>query len=89
MPMRRMLEGGSFDSKAVAILLEVFETVTTELDLLEIADRERAAKIIVRLAQGKPALDAAELSDEVIRAIQKDGVGRRWRVWPPLPLPAE
>jgi hypothetical protein len=73
MPMRRMLEGGSFDSEAVAILLEVFETVTTELDLLEIADRERAAKIIIGLARGKPTLDGAELGDKVIRLMRMDG----------------
>jgi cytidylate kinase len=80
MPMRRMLEGGSFSSKAVAILVEVFETVTTELDLRDIADRERAARIIIRLAEGAPALDEAELSAEVIRMVQRDHVwkgGRR------------
>ena len=37
MPMRRMLEGGTFDPKAVSILLEVFETVTTELGLRDMA----------------------------------------------------
>jgi hypothetical protein len=79
MPMRRMLEGGSFSSKAVAILVEVFETVTTELDLRDIADRERAARIIIRLAEGTPALDEAELSAEVIRTMQRDHLwkGRR------------
>jgi hypothetical protein len=79
MPMRRMLEGGSFDSKAVAILTEVFETVTTELDLRDIAERERAARIITRLAQAEPILDAAELSDDVIRFMQRDDVWRERR----------
>lgn len=72
MPMRRMLEGGSFNSKAIAILLEVFETVTTELDLRDLADRNRAGKIIIRLAQGQPTLNEAQLSDEVIRWMQMD-----------------
>jgi hypothetical protein len=79
MPMRRMLEGGSFDSKAVAILTDVFETVTTELDLRDIADREKAARIIIGLARGEPALDAAELSDQVIRVMQRDDVWRGLR----------
>ena len=73
MPMRQMLEGGSFDPKAVATLVEVFETVTTELDLHDVADRERAAKIIIGLARGKPTLDGAELGDKVIRLMRMDG----------------
>jgi hypothetical protein len=77
--MRRMLEGGSFDSKAVATLMDVFETVATELDLRDIADRERAAKIIIRLAQGEPTLDEAQLSDEVIRLMQMDMAETRRR----------
>jgi hypothetical protein len=73
MPMRQMLEGGSFDPKAVATFVEVFETVTTELDLHDVADRERAAKIIIGLARGKPTLDGAELGDKVLRLMRIDG----------------
>jgi hypothetical protein len=53
LPMRRMLDGGTFDPRAVAILSEVFEAVVAELDLRDIADREKAAKIIIRMRTGK------------------------------------
>lgn len=53
MPMKRMLEeGGTFGPKAVAILLEAFNGIVAELDLRTIADREKAAKIVIKLALG-------------------------------------
>jgi hypothetical protein len=62
-----MFEGGSFDSKTVALLSEVFETLVAELDLRDIADREKAAKIIIRLAKGQAILDEERLRG-VVRA---------------------
>ena len=50
MPIRRMLEGGTFEPKAAALLIEAFNAVVAELDLRAGADKERAAKIIIRLA---------------------------------------
>ena len=53
MPLKRMLEEGrSFGPKAVALLLEAFDGIVAELDLRSAADREKAAKIVMRLALG-------------------------------------
>jgi hypothetical protein len=52
MPLTRVLDqSGSFDLKAVAILLEAYNAVVTELGLWETPKRERAAKLIIWLAQ--------------------------------------
>ena len=49
MPLKRMLEEGrSFGPKAVALLLEAFDGIVAELDLRSAADREKAAKIVMR-----------------------------------------
>jgi hypothetical protein len=76
-PMRRLLEGGSFDPKAVAILSEVFDSSVADLDLRTEADREKAAKIIIRFAHGQATLDAAKIRAEVLRLMRKGGAGRR------------
>ena len=77
MPMRRLLEGGSFDPKAVAILLEAFDKSVADLDLRTDADREKAAKIVLRLAHGQTELDAAKIRSEVVRLMRREGAGRR------------
>jgi hypothetical protein len=56
-------EGRSFDPKAVAILLEAYEGVVTELGLREPVEREMAAKYIIRLAGYQTDLDALRLRD--------------------------
>jgi hypothetical protein len=76
MPMRRILEGGSFDPKTIAILLDVFDETVADLDLRTDVDREKAAKIIIRLAHGEAALDAAKIRAEVVRLMRKKGAGR-------------
>jgi hypothetical protein len=48
-----MLEGGSFGPEAVAVLFEAFDEAVADLDLRTEADREKAAKIIIRLARGQ------------------------------------
>ena len=53
MPIRRMLEGGTFEPKAAALLIEAFNAVVAELDLRAGADKERAAKIIIQLAHAQ------------------------------------
>jgi hypothetical protein len=75
MPIRRMLEGGTFDPQAVEILVEAFNGVAVDLKLRVLADRERAATIVIELARGRPTLDAAELRDNAVRLMQKDGLG--------------
>jgi hypothetical protein len=79
MPLKRLLdESRAFDPKAVAILSEAFAAVVAELDLRTNADKERAARIIIRLALGQRSLDGAKLRAEVVRLMRKDGVrGRR------------
>ena len=61
MSLRRLLGGGSVDPRSIATLIEVFDRSVVDLDLLTDARREKAAKIIIRLAQGQGRLDAAKL----------------------------
>jgi hypothetical protein len=78
MPLKRMLEKArSFDPKAVALLLEAFNETVAELDLRTAADREKAAKIVVRLALGRADLDAAKIRHDAIGLIRKEARGRR------------
>ncbi len=79
MPLKRLLDGSrAFDPKAVAVLLEAFNDVVAEVDLRTHADKERAAKIIIRLALGQKDLDMAKLRDSAIIAVRKEsGTHRR------------
>jgi hypothetical protein len=79
MPLKRMLEEGrSFGPKAVALLLEAFDGIVAELDLRSAADREKAAKIVMRLALGQAHLDGAKLRHDAIGLMRKEGIkGRR------------
>ena len=67
----------TFEPKAVALLLESFDEIVADLDLRIEADREKAAKIVMRLAHGQAELDAAKIRAEVIRLMRRDGRGRR------------
>ncbi len=78
MPIRRMLEGGAFEPKAAALLIEAFDAVVAELDLRSNADREKAAKIVVRLALGQRSLEAAKIRDQAIIEVRKE-TGTRHR----------
>jgi len=53
----------SFDPKAVAILLEAYNGLVGELGLRAAEEQERAAKLIIALAQDQTALDALKLRD--------------------------
>lgn len=78
MPIKRMLEGRNFEPQAVAILVEAFDAIVAELDLRTIADREKAAKIVINLAAGQATFDAAKLRDRGVRQMRKEGaMGRR------------
>jgi hypothetical protein len=62
MPIRRALgESRSFDPKAVAILLVAYDGLVAELGLQAAGDKEKAARIILRLALGETDLDAENL----------------------------
>ena len=80
MPLKRMLDDNrTFDPKAVALLLEVFDEIVADLNLRIDADRQKAAKIVMRLAHGQTELDAAKIRAEVVRLMRKEGLGRRRR----------
>jgi hypothetical protein len=64
----------SFDPKAVALLLAAFDEIVADLNLRTDADREKAAKIVMRLALGQTELDAAE---DPRRSRPFDAKGRR------------
>jgi hypothetical protein len=73
MPLKRLLdESRAFDPKAVALLLEAFSAVVAEFDLRTNADKERAAKIVIRLALAQHSLDAAKIRDQAIIAVRKE-----------------
>ena len=78
MPLERMLnDNRTFEPKAVALLLEAFDEIVAALDLRAAADREKAAKIVMRLAHGQAEPDPAKIRAEAIRLMRKDGLGRR------------
>ena len=72
MPMRRLLnESRTFDPKAVAILVQAFNGIVTELGLQAPAEREKAAKFIIQLAHRQPDLDAAKLRADAAALMRK------------------
>ena len=82
MPLKRMLgDNRSFEPKAVALLLEAFDEIVADLDLRTDADREKAAKIVMRLAHGQTEIDAGKIRTEVVRLMRKEGVGGRRRAF--------
>lgn len=67
MPLKRMLgESRNFDPKSIAILREAFEGIAAKLGLRSIEEREKAARLIIRLAQGETDLDAGKLRNEAV-----------------------
>ena len=79
MPIRRMLEGGTFEPKTAALLIDAFNSVVAEFDLRAGADKERAANIIIRLALGQGRVDAAKIRDQAIIEVRKESGTRRRR----------
>ena len=76
MPLKRMLgDNRTFEPKAVALLLETFDEIVADLDLRIETDREKAAKIVMRLAHGQTELDGAKIRAEAIRLMRKEGSG--------------
>jgi hypothetical protein len=58
-------QGRSFDPSAVAILLKAYNGLVGELGLRADGEKERAAKLIIALAQDQTDLDAVKLRDRV------------------------
>ena len=83
MPLKRMLDKSrNFDPKAVAILLEAFGAVVSEFDLRTVTARERAAKLIIRLALGQTDLDAEKLRDSALTLMRNKSATRHNRLPP-------
>jgi hypothetical protein len=78
MPLKRLLdESRAFEPEAAATLVKAFEGIVADLGLRINADREKAAKLVVRLAHGQAELGAAKIRAEVIRLMRREGGGRR------------
>jgi hypothetical protein len=74
-----LADNRTFDPKAVALLLEAFDEIVAALDLRSDADREKAAKIVMRLAHSQTELDAGKIRAEVVRLMREEAVGRHRR----------
>jgi hypothetical protein len=64
--------------RTIALLLEIFDEIVADLDLRTEAHREKAAKIVVRLAHGQKDFDAEKIRVEVVRLISSVNVRRPW-----------
>lgn len=74
MPLKDMLaENGDFDSKSVAVLLEAYREVVAELGLLAPMEKERAARLVIRLATGQTDLDVVKLRNRVADSMLNEG----------------
>ena len=79
MPLKRMLEKGRvFEPKAVAVLLEAFDAVVAGLELRTVAEKEQAAKIVIRLTIGQENLDSGKLRAGAV-ALMRNENGPRLR----------
>ena len=82
MTLKRMfVDGRSFCPNAFALLFEVFVGMVAELDLRSATDREKAAKIVMRLALGQAHLDGAKLRHDATGLMRKEGIGGRRRAF--------
>jgi len=74
MPLKHMLdERGSFDPKAVAIMLEAYDGVAADLGLQATDEREKAARLVMQLARSRAELDTASLRSGVTDLIRNEG----------------
>jgi hypothetical protein len=74
MPLKRMLDKGSFDPTAVTILLEAYHGVVAELGLEAPEEKVKAAKLLIDLAREQTDLDPTKLRDRVTDAMLNDSV---------------
>jgi hypothetical protein len=74
MPLKRLLdESGSFDPKAVAIMLEAYDGVVADLGLKATDEKEKAARLVMQLARSQLDLDTASLRNGVTDLIRSEG----------------
>jgi hypothetical protein len=74
MPLKHMLdESGSFDPKAVAIMLEAYDGVVADLGLQATDEKEKAARLVMQLARSRAELDTAALRSGVTDLIRNEG----------------
>jgi hypothetical protein len=66
-------ESGSFDPKAVAIMLEAYDGVVADLRLQAADEREKVARLVMQLARGRADLDSASLRSGVTALIRNEG----------------
>jgi hypothetical protein len=72
MPLRRLAEESrSFDPNAVSILLTAYGGVVSDLGLKDAAEKKRAARLIIRLAQGRTDLDAGKPRNDAKKALSQ------------------
>jgi hypothetical protein len=77
-PLKRMLsENRSFDPKAIAILLEAYGGVVSELGLGPPEERESAAHLVLQVALDQTGLDATSLRDKAIALMGSEGANVR------------
>jgi hypothetical protein len=70
MPIRRLLDDRNFEPQSVAVLVEAFNGVVSELGLQETSERERAARTVIRLAQVHPGFDTPKLRAAAIAELE-------------------
>lgn len=80
MPLKRLLdECRAIDPKDAAVVFEAFDGAVAELGLRTIADREKGAKIIIRLALAQEDRDVTKLRDGTVARMRKESGARRRR----------
>ncbi len=72
MPIKRLLKGKNFTPESAAVLVKAFHGVVADLSLRTIADRERAAKIVIGLAAPQTVLDADNLRHEAVGLLRNE-----------------
>ena len=74
MPLKRLLdESGSFDPKAIAIMVEAYDGVVADLGLRAADQREKAARLVMQLARSRMELDTASLRSSVTDLFRNEG----------------
>jgi hypothetical protein len=78
MPLKRMgEESRNFHPASVSILL-AYDGLVAELGLATPAEKEKAARMIVHLAQAQTELDVPKLRDAAADAMLNEGVPKRY-----------
>jgi hypothetical protein len=77
MPLKRMLgHSRDFHPESVVILLKAYDDLVAELGLRTVAEKERAASIVLHLAMEQAELDAAKLRDAAADVMLNEGAAK-------------